>query len=305
MKEIVTIRISTFLSNDLAARIAELKWGSNTPDSVNRIRQGLFDEIKNGNQCFEVIAAVPNDRVIGRIHCIRTTDDPLLWYYGDLFVHPEYRRRGVASSLVNEAKKHLSEIGAVRLRCYVDPNNVASIALQRKLRFEPKPFERFNLLTNDGEMMFECALRCDLSVICATESESYFCRMLFVPNRESLGGANIRLSDWKEMLRQNAPDKNRFLVCKGAVPIAFFQMSGEDGASEAVIDTVFVLPQFKRQGVGTFALHFAETFCKERGARCLTAKVAQDNGGMRNLMQKLGYAETDSASSARIYKKQL
>lgn len=305
MNEIVTIRISTFLLNDLAARIAELKWGSNSPDSVNRIRQDVFDEVKNGNQCFEVVAATQNDRVIGRIHCIRNTDDPLLWYYGDLFVHPEYRRMGIASALVIEAKKHLSEIGAVRLRCYVDPSNAASIALQIKLRFEPKPFERFNLLTNDGETMFECALQSDLSVTCATESESYFCRMLFVPNRESLGGANIRLSDWKEMLRQNAPDKNRFFVCKGAVPIAFFQLSGADGASEAIIDTIFVLPQFKRQGVGTFALHFTETFCKERGARCLTAKVAQDNDKMRNLLKKLGYAETDSASSAWIYKKQL
>ena len=51
----------------------------------------------NENDCFGVIATTPNNDVVGRLHCVKNENNSKLWYYGDLFVIPEYRRMGIAS----------------------------------------------------------------------------------------------------------------------------------------------------------------------------------------------------------------
>lgn len=73
--------------------------------------------------------------VIGRLHCVRNKDNIKKWYYGDLFVIPEYRRMGIATQMIEKAKNHLSEIGAQSLCCYVEPDNVASRQLQKSVVF--------------------------------------------------------------------------------------------------------------------------------------------------------------------------
>lgn len=58
---------------------------------VNRLRRDIFDEDADG-ACFEVVARTAGGEAVGRLHCIRNRQDPTLWYYGDLFVVPAYRR---------------------------------------------------------------------------------------------------------------------------------------------------------------------------------------------------------------------
>ena len=95
MKEIITIQVSKFLTTELAEEIAKKQWNASAPNWTNRSRQYIFDELVNGNDCFGVIATTPQNAVIGRIHCVKNESDPSLWYYGDLFVVPEYRRMGI------------------------------------------------------------------------------------------------------------------------------------------------------------------------------------------------------------------
>ncbi len=96
MKDIVTIQISKFLTNEYVEQIAQSQWKALTPQFTNRSRQYIFDELVNSNDCFGVIATTAKNQIIGRIHCVRNENNPHLWYYGDLFVIPEYRRRGIA-----------------------------------------------------------------------------------------------------------------------------------------------------------------------------------------------------------------
>ena len=144
MKEIITIQISKFLTNELVEGIAQNQWKSSTPQFINRSRQYIFDELVNNNDCFGVIATTSKNQVIGRIHCVKNERNSCLWYYGDLFVTPEYRRNGVAKQMIRTAINHLSEIGATKLRCYVDPNNLPSRNLQVSIGFKEKDFENFN-----------------------------------------------------------------------------------------------------------------------------------------------------------------
>lgn len=244
MKELITIQISKFLTNELAENIAQKQWKSSAPTWVNRSRQYIFDEILDENDCFGIIATTSNNEVIGRTHCVKNKTNPLLWYYGDLFVIPEYRRMGIAKQMIRAAINHLSEIGAATLRCYVDPNNIPSRNLQNSSGFSEKPFEPFNDFINDGEIMCEIDIPTCLSVIPATIHEAYFARVLFAQNQDSLNAADISYAEWKEILSVEDPDEKHFLICKGAVPVAYMKINGLLNKNEAWISMLFVAKAF-------------------------------------------------------------
>lgn len=101
--ERIIVQISRYLSEALAAEIARAQWHSDAPMWVNRLRRDIFDEDADG-ACFEVVARTAGGEAVGRLHCIRNRQDPTLWYYGDLFVVPAYRRSGIALLMLEEAK---------------------------------------------------------------------------------------------------------------------------------------------------------------------------------------------------------
>ena len=269
MKEIITIQISKFLTNELAEKISQTQWKSSAPSFINRSRQYIFDELVNGNDCFGVVATTANGKLIGRIHCVRNEVNPLLWYYGDLFVVSDYRRRRIATQMIYAAINHLSEIGAKTLRCYVEPTNTPSRNLQISVGFSEKNFESFNNFINDGEIMYEIDIPNRLTVIPATIHEAYFVRVLFAQNKKDLNISDISLSEWKEILSSEDPDEKHFLVCKGAMPIAYMKIDGLLNGKEARISMLFVAKDFQHQGIGSFAIQYAKQFIKEKGLNSL------------------------------------
>ena len=289
MKEIITIRVSKYLSDELAKKVAWMRWGTSTPEYVNCVRNAVFDELTDENDCFEVIAMTAKGEVVGRMHCIRNETDFSLWYYGDLFVTPEYRRMGIARQMVETAISRLSEIGAAVLRCYVDPNNMPSRNLQKSIGFEEKPFKTFNCLCNDGQIMHEIKIPSCFCVIPATVNEAYFVMIMFAQNKSELKAENISLNEWKELLSADNPDEKHFLICKGAVPACYMCLSGASGERKAHISMLFVKKELQRCGAGTFALHFAERYAKENGFDFIAASADKDNTAAENCFLKCGY----------------
>ena len=289
MKEIITIRVSKYLSDELAKKVAWMRWGTSAPEYVNCVRNAVFDELTDENDCFEVIAMTAKGEVVGRMHCIRNETDYSLWYYGDLFVTPEYRRMGIARQMVETAISRLSEIGAAVLRCYVDPHNMPSRNLQKSIGFEEKPFKTFNCLCNDGQIMHEIKIPSCFCVIPATVNEAYFVMIMFAQNKSELKAENISLNEWKELLSADNPDEKHFLICKGAVPACYMCLSGASGERKAHISMLFVKKELQRCGAGTFALHFAERFAKENGFDFIAASADKDNTAAENCFLKCGY----------------
>lgn len=162
--------------------------------------------------CFEVVALGQNDAVIGRLHCVQNKSNQNLWYYGDLFVIPEYRRMGIATRMIHLAIDHLRELGAKTLRAYVSPDNLPSITLQKSIGFEEKPYQDFNNLILDGELMFELDLPCPYSVIPAKTDEAVFVSRFYWQNIESLHGKPKSLDEWKDALSLNDEDEQNFLI---------------------------------------------------------------------------------------------
>ena len=291
MKENISIKISKYLSNDYVSQIARKQWGSQIPQWINRSRQYVFDELINENDCFGVIAVNSDDEIIGRMHCVKNECNPKLWYYGDLFVENEYRRNGIATRMIKTAVEHLSEIGATELICYVAPENTASRNLQVATGFVEKTFETFNGFIADGEIMYSLQVPVPYSVIPATINEAYFVRVLFVLNRQALKTEDISYSGWQELLSSNDKDEKHFLVCKGAVPVAYMKINGLESKDSVWLSMLFVAPQFHRQGIGEFAVKYAEGFAAKKGFRKLAIQTTNDNIPAQSLYKKCGYSE--------------
>lgn len=61
----------------------------------------------------------------------------------------------------------------------------------------------------------------------------------------------------------------------------------------AFVDELFVLPAFRRRGIGTRALKMAERICAEVGARTLYLEVERANTRARELYRRVGFRERD------------
>ena len=255
MKEIIKIHISKYLTNEWAIQIARKQWGTDAPQFVKRSRQYVFDRfVLDENDGFEVVAIAVNNEVVGRIHCVQNDSNSSLWYYGDLFVVPEYRRCGIAKELIGAAVQHLSELGASVLRCYVEPNNLLSRNLQISMGFAEKPFETFNDFENEGEIMFEKEMPSCFSCVPATAEDAYFVRIMFVMNRDRLHMGDISMNEWQQRLSVKNDDERHFLICKGAMPVAYMSMINENGENRMAMF-------FAVEGVDEDAVRaYAETF---------------------------------------------
>lgn len=288
MKEIVSIQISTYLTNEQARQIAERQW--HTPGWIARIREQIYEGTYFSDS-FQVIALSPDEQVIGRLQCIQNQKEPTLWYYGDLFVVPSYRRRGIAARMIRAAKRHLTEKQAGVLRCYVEPDNTASIRLQKSEGFAEQPFQTFNNFINDGEIMFECKLPGLYEAVPAIKEDARLVYIFYQQNRERLHGEFIPRQEWADVLSENNPDEKFFLVCQGCMPVAWFKINGLSGTRTAWLSMLVVSDKHQRRGIGTYAVGFTEQYCHNRGFSEIAIHTTPDNVGAQALYRKCGYAE--------------
>ena len=98
--------------------------GRDSPESLRR----QMEEFPWG-----FIGAYDGDRLVGAV--IATFDGRKGWI-NRLAVHPEYRRRGIASTLVREAERVLRERGARVISALIERWNQPSLNLFRKLGYQ-------------------------------------------------------------------------------------------------------------------------------------------------------------------------
>lgn len=127
--------------------------------------------------------------------------------------------------------------------------NNASRQLQISVGFNERPFYPFNDFINDGQIMYELQIPNNLSVVPATTDEAYFVRVLFALNKDRLDVGDIRMEAWLEILTEERPDVKHFLICKGAVPIAYMRIvkieeSNKTKISMFLLQTVLTMKRF-------------------------------------------------------------
>lgn len=287
--DIITITVSEFLTEDLAKKIALAQW--NNSDWAGNIMRVFYGH-KSETDCFNVVAENAEGVVVGRLLCIQNDINPSLWYYGDLYVIPECRCRNIALRMLKAAIKTIEDKGGTTLRCYVEADNHISVSLQKKLGFEQKPYQAFNELVNDGQLMLEKELapyRVEKAELC----EAVYITMLYGKNVEALHGTQIRYNEWCEILSVKDEDEVHFLIYRGAMPVAWLKINGLSDEDTCWISMLAVEPKFQRQGIGKFAVSFAEDYCRSLGKKQLFVKTTADNTAAQKLYSRRGFAVCD------------
>lgn len=294
---IITIQISKYLTNSLAQKIAMAQWHSGAPEWSNRIRWDIYDDTYFYDG-FQVVAMDQREQVVGRLHGIQNESDKRLWYYGDLFVIPAYRRMGIATHMIKSAVMYLCERNARTLRAYVSPDNIPSIALHKNMGFTEKPYQPFNNLISDGDTMFELELPSVFSVIPAGAEEAGFVSRFYLQNREALHGKPISPKEWEAILSADDEDERNFLVCRGCMPVAWLRINGLLQRDMAWIGMLVVSDKHQRQGVGSYAVSYAEEFVRQKGFQRLGIHTTGDNLPAQNLYRKCGYTVSEQGEYA-------
>ena len=272
---------------ETARKIAQAQW--NAPEQYDGIVHFAFSG-KAETDCFNVVAQNEAGDVVGRLFCLQNREDKSLWYYGDLFVVPEYRRRHIAMKMLGFTERVLCDKWCGTLRCYVEPENAVSLDLQAKAGFTEHPYQGFNKLINDRQLMFEKALPPFNVTEAHGKTAAQYIAAIFNSNAEALHSRVIIYREWCGLLSANDPDEKHFLICNGAVPCAYLKLNGlESGDEIGWISMLAVAPPFQRKGAGAYAVRFAGKFLRNAGKSCAGIHTTQDNLPARNLYEKCGY----------------
>ena len=116
-------------------------------DKVFRGLKHTIERAQSFTGYFCVVLYNKNKDVIGFAHFIQNSEEVEKWFYTDLWVDEEYRKRGNAKKLVSTGCNYLRSIGANILLCTVECQNTPSIKTQISLGFEQvktEPFEFFD-----------------------------------------------------------------------------------------------------------------------------------------------------------------
>lgn len=290
--EIITVSTSEYLSEETAMKISSALWGQN---DIAGMRSILYWH-RSESDCFNVTARNASGNFVGRVFCIRNTDDPTLWYYGDLFVAESYRRRHIAQQMLGAAFDTLKDKGCKTIRTYVAPENTPSLELQKKLGFSEKPYRTFNSLINDGDIMFEKQLgQIYKAVPVSSRFDVRIIADIYNKNLEALHGDKISYAEWLSAIMSNDTDEKNYLICRGIMPVAWLKINGLDDTDVGYISMLAVIPQFQRSGVGTFAVEFAENFLHSEGKKIVCVQTTSDNMPAVRLYEKCGFERITEA----------
>lgn len=110
-----------------------------TKENVNRCREFVIMVHKEDNN--QILVAELDGKLIGYTIFRKQVDFPLETTYKwamitDLFIHPEYRREGIGTKLLQRSVQYLKSSGVTHVRIGVLQNNKAAINLYHKLAFE-------------------------------------------------------------------------------------------------------------------------------------------------------------------------
>lgn len=301
--EAISFSVSEFPNIETARKIAQAQW--NDPEQYDGIVHFAFTG-KTETDCFNVIAQNESGDVVGRLFCLQNSEDKSLWYYGDLFVVPEYRHRHIAKRMLEFTERVLCDKWCSMLRCYVEPDNAVSLDLQAKAGFTEQPYQGFNKLINDGQLMFEKVLPTFSATEACGKTAAQYIAAIFGSNAEVLHSGRIPYREWCGLLSAGDPDEKHFLICKGAVPCAYLKVNGlESSDGTGWISVLAAEPAFQRKGAGSFAVRYAEEFLRNAGKSCVKIHTTEDNIPAQRLYEKCGYILEESSDDIPTYIKTL
>jgi ribosomal protein S18 acetylase RimI-like enzyme len=114
-------------------------------------------------------------------------------------------------------------------------------------------------------------------------------------NKNALHAKDFTLAEWQETFAasQTDSDEELFIITQNGIPVAWLKINGLDGDT-AWIAMLVVDSQHHRQGIGSFAVRFAEEYVLARGFTQIGIHTTVDNISAQECYTKAGYTITDS-----------
>ena len=116
---------------------------------------------------------------------------------------------------------------------------------------------------------------------------------------------DISRTEWEKALRKNLRDKDEanYILYRGENPAGWLKLNGLKG-DKIWISMLAIHPANQGQGVGRFAVRYAEGLAQEKGFAQLWIQTTKDNLPAQACYEKLGYALTEGTNQL-TYMKQL
>ena len=129
-----------------------------------------------------------------------------------------------------------------------------------------------------------------LHVEALTKEAVSFIHEVFEENRKALHGDSISLNDWYECLLGSDADpfEQHFIVMCGEAPAAWLKLNGLN--EEAIgISMLVVAKSYQHKGIGTYALHYAESYARKHKKSAILIQTTKDNATATECYLKHGY----------------
>ncbi len=209
-------------------------------------------------------------------------------YIMEFYVLPEYRRKGFGRKMLYHMESYFAENGATHLYLTADP-------VSGKPFWEAVGYTATGEISPDnGQEIYEKTL--PPSVLYANKAnakDAVYIARLYEDNIAPLHGAIISCEEWHDALSENDKDEAHFLIYKDAIPVAWLKINGLSESDSAWVSMLAVAPEFQRQGIGRYAVRYAEQYCASYGKKKLFVKTTTDNTSAQILYQKCGYSVCD------------
>lgn len=216
-------------------------------------------------------------------------------YIMEFYVKPEHRRKSYGRIMFNRMEQFFREQGASRMYLTADP--VTGKPFWEALGFistgELSPKNNLEIFIKSVSPEIITSSASELLTDCHAEKaeikDAINIALLYEKNVDKLHGNEISYNEWCKMLCANDPDEANFLIYSGAMPVAWLKINGLSDSDTCWISMLAVEPEFQRQGAGSFAVGFAEKYCKSEGKKQLFVKTTEDNIPAQKLYKKCGY----------------
>lgn len=215
-------------------------------------------------------------------------------YVMELYVIPEYRRRGIGRLMTEKLEDHFAGLCAKGIYLTADP-------------VTGKPFWEAMGYICTGERSPENGLyfyEKQTAVLRADEvtEENYmefaeYAAGIYGENTAPLHGSEIPCGEWEALFSAGDRDERHFIIFMGGAACGYLKVNGLEGSGCGWISLLAVSPCCKRRGVGAFAVGFAEKVLRGEGKREVCINTTADNAPAIRLYEKCGYG----VSGRRFY----
>jgi ribosomal protein S18 acetylase RimI-like enzyme len=109
-------------------------------------------------------------------------------------------------------------------------------------------------------------------------------------NKSALNPANLTFDEWKATFEQNLadPDEANFIIRRSIIPVAWLRLNGLHGSDKVWISMLVVHERYHHQGIGSFAIRYAEDYAKEHGFTAMGIHANVENAPAVSCYKKAG-----------------